>query len=64
VFQEQHRISLTAYGEARGYSAMARTVGYTTAIVTDMLLKGGFIKQILGSQNILKYLSYTYLLQY
>jgi len=28
---ELHRISLVAYGDADGYSAMARTVGYTCA---------------------------------
>lgn len=37
---EQHRISLVAYGEENGFSAMARTVGYTCAIVSHMLLNG------------------------
>ncbi|CAD5225372.1 unnamed protein product [Bursaphelenchus xylophilus] len=37
---EHHRISLVAYGDPHGYSAMARTVGYTTAIVSHMLLNG------------------------
>ncbi|KAI6221387.1 Alanine dehydrogenase PNT and Saccharopine dehydrogenase domain containing protein [Aphelenchoides fujianensis] len=35
-----NRISLVQYGEPHGYSAMARTVGYTTAIVAHMLLQG------------------------
>ncbi|KAI6211451.1 Alanine dehydrogenase PNT and Saccharopine dehydrogenase domain containing protein [Aphelenchoides besseyi] len=35
-----NRISLVAYGDSYGYSAMARTVGYTTAILAHMLLDG------------------------
>ncbi|KAK0398486.1 hypothetical protein QR680_002615 [Steinernema hermaphroditum] len=38
--KEKHRISMVAYGEPTGYSAMARTVGYTTAIVSKMVLNG------------------------
>uniref|UniRef100_A0A914Z7W2 Saccharopine dehydrogenase (NAD(+), L-glutamate-forming) n=1 Tax=Panagrolaimus superbus TaxID=310955 RepID=A0A914Z7W2_9BILA len=38
--KEKHRISLVAYGEPNGFSAMARTVGYTTAIVSHMVLNG------------------------
>uniref|UniRef100_A0A915PET4 Saccharopine dehydrogenase (NAD(+), L-glutamate-forming) n=2 Tax=Meloidogyne TaxID=189290 RepID=A0A915PET4_9BILA len=39
---EYHRINLVAYGEQpkNGYSAMASTVGYTTAIVSNMILDG------------------------
>lgn len=33
---------MVAYGDPNGYSAMARTVGYTTAIVSHMLLNGLF----------------------
>ncbi|PIC37692.1 hypothetical protein B9Z55_016231 [Caenorhabditis nigoni] len=35
---ERHRISLVQYGNPDGFSAMARTVGYTTAIVSHMVL--------------------------
>ncbi|CAI5448094.1 unnamed protein product [Caenorhabditis angaria] len=36
---EKHRISLVQYGHPNGgFSAMARTVGYTTAIVSQMVL--------------------------
>ncbi|CAD6199885.1 unnamed protein product [Caenorhabditis auriculariae] len=35
---EKHRISLVQYGHTEGFSAMARTVGYTTAIVSHMVL--------------------------
>uniref|UniRef100_A0A914EBA5 Saccharopine dehydrogenase (NAD(+), L-glutamate-forming) n=1 Tax=Acrobeloides nanus TaxID=290746 RepID=A0A914EBA5_9BILA len=38
--KELHRISLVAYGEPNGYSAMAKTVGYTCAIVSHMILNG------------------------
>uniref|UniRef100_A0A7E4ULH5 Saccharopine dehydrogenase n=1 Tax=Panagrellus redivivus TaxID=6233 RepID=A0A7E4ULH5_PANRE len=38
--KERHRISLVAYGDANGYSAMARTVGYTCAISAHMVLSG------------------------
>ncbi|EYC41724.1 hypothetical protein Y032_0558g3408 [Ancylostoma ceylanicum] len=37
---ERHRISVVAYGEPNGFSAMARTVGYTCAIVSNMVLQG------------------------
>ncbi|KAI3418932.1 hypothetical protein GPALN_008027 [Globodera pallida] len=39
---ERHRISLVAYGDQPldGFSAMARTVGYTTAVVSHMILDG------------------------
>jgi hypothetical protein len=42
-FQERHRINMVAYGEQpHGCSAMARTVGYTAAIVSHMILDGDF----------------------
>ncbi|VDN24146.1 unnamed protein product [Cylicostephanus goldi] len=37
---ERHRISIVAYGEPNGFSAMARTVGYTCAVVSNMVLQG------------------------
>lgn len=37
---ERHRISMVAYGEPNGFSAMARTVGYTCAIMSNMVLQG------------------------
>jgi hypothetical protein len=40
-FKERHRISLVEYGDCKSYSAMSRTVGYTTAIVSHMILNGG-----------------------
>ncbi|KAI6206438.1 Alanine dehydrogenase PNT and Saccharopine dehydrogenase domain containing protein [Aphelenchoides besseyi] len=43
-----NRISLVAYGDSYGYSAMARTVGYTTAIVAHMLLDVQNEDQFLG----------------
>lgn len=33
-------INLVSYGEPQGYSAMAKTVGYPTAIATKMVLDG------------------------
>uniref|UniRef100_A0A8R1UD23 Saccharopine dehydrogenase (NAD(+), L-glutamate-forming) n=1 Tax=Pristionchus pacificus TaxID=54126 RepID=A0A8R1UD23_PRIPA len=36
--QEKHRISLVQYGDPRGFSAMSKTVGYTCAIVSQMVL--------------------------
>lgn len=39
--KEQHRVTLVAYGEQpNGFSAMARTVGCTTAIISNMILNG------------------------
>ncbi|KAK6030158.1 saccharopine dehydrogenase [Ostertagia ostertagi] len=37
---ERHRVSMVAYGDPNGFSAMARTVGYTCAIVSNMVLQG------------------------
>uniref|UniRef100_A0A1I8IE92 Saccharopine dehydrogenase n=1 Tax=Macrostomum lignano TaxID=282301 RepID=A0A1I8IE92_9PLAT len=36
---ENHKISMVKYGDPNGYSAMALTVGYPTAIVTKMILE-------------------------
>ncbi|CAD1468806.1 unnamed protein product, partial [Heterotrigona itama] len=36
--RENRGINLVLYGEPRGYSAMARTVGYPTAIAVKMIL--------------------------
>ncbi|VDK22016.1 unnamed protein product [Anisakis simplex] len=43
--QERHRIQLVAYGDRNGFTAMSRTVGYTTAIVSHMLLNGEIQKK-------------------
>ncbi|XP_060100806.1 alpha-aminoadipic semialdehyde synthase, mitochondrial isoform X1 [Heteronotia binoei] len=37
---EEKHISLVVYGDAKGYSAMAKTVGYPTAIAARMVLDG------------------------
>ncbi|VDO37093.1 unnamed protein product [Haemonchus placei] len=37
---ERHRVSLVAYGDPNGFSAMARTVGYTCAVISHMVLQG------------------------
>lgn len=38
--RENRGINLVLYGETGGYSAMARTVGYPTAIAVKMILDG------------------------
>ena len=38
--RERRGINLVCYGQQNGYSAMARTVGYPTAIATKMLIDG------------------------
>lgn len=37
---EAKNISLVVYGDVNGYSAMAKTVGYPTAIAAKMVLDG------------------------
>ena len=37
---EQHNIDFVVYGDPGGYSAMAKTVGYPTAIAARMILEG------------------------
>lgn len=37
---ETKHISLVVYGDANGYSAMAKTVGYPAAIAARMVLDG------------------------
>lgn len=37
---ETKHVSLVAYGEPGGFSAMAKTVGYPAAIAARMLLEG------------------------
>ena len=37
---EMRHIDLTMYGEPRGFTAMARTVGWPTAIASKMILSG------------------------
>lgn len=38
--REVRGINLVVYGDVKGYSAMARTVGYPTAIAVKMILDG------------------------
>ena len=38
---ETKHVSLVVYGEHNGFSAMAKTVGYPTAIAARMILDGG-----------------------
>lgn len=38
--RESRGINLVLYGDAKGHSAMARTVGYPTAIAVKMILDG------------------------
>ena len=38
--QETRHIDLTMYGEPGGFTAMARTVGWPTAIASKMILDG------------------------
>lgn len=40
--RENREINLVLYGDRQGYSAMARTVGYSTAIAVEMILDGIF----------------------
>lgn len=40
--KEKRGVNFVVYGEVNGYSAMAKTVGYTTAIATKMILNGMF----------------------
>lgn len=44
VFKEIHHVDLVAYGKPNGFSAMASTVGYCTAIAAKMILDGNFFK--------------------
>ena len=37
---ENRSSTMIAYGDSKGYSAMAKTVGYPAAIAVDMILKG------------------------
>ena len=37
---EMRHIDLTLYGEVNGFTAMARTVGWPTAIAAKMILRG------------------------
>lgn len=43
---EQHEISLVVYGDPKGYSAMAKTVGYPCAIGARMILKSKLFQSI------------------
>ena len=39
---EDHQLSLVAYGDVGGFSAMAKTVGLPTGIATKMVLTGTY----------------------
>lgn len=43
--KELRQINLVVYGDVNGYSAMAKTVGYPTAIATKMVLEGEIQKK-------------------
>lgn len=55
--QEKRVINFVCYGEENGYSAMAKTVGLTTAIATKMVLDGKLLslegKKIFSSKWII-----------
>lgn len=38
--KEKRGVNFVVYGDVNGYSAMAKTVGYPTAIATKMILDG------------------------
>lgn len=40
--EETRHINLVVYGDPHGYSAMAASVGFPTAIATKMVLEGDF----------------------
>ena len=41
--EEVRHIDLVVYGDPKGYSAMAATVGYPTAISAKMILEGEYM---------------------
>lgn len=43
---EKKSITLVSYGEANGYTAMAKTVGIPTAIAASMILQGKLLFSI------------------
>ena len=58
--RENRGINLVLYGEPRGYSAMARTVGYPTAIAVKMILDGMVLVKIFNHfcENTITHQSY------
>ena len=40
---EERGVNMVSYGDSKGHSAMARTVGYPCAIATKMILDGKFL---------------------
>lgn len=42
---EERGINMVTYGDVKGHSAMARTVGYPTAIAVKMILDGKLVEQ-------------------
>ena len=45
---EHHTSRLLAFGVPGGDSAMAQTVGYTTAVAAEMILQGKFASNMAG----------------
>lgn len=43
---EQKCVSLVVYGDTKGYSAMAKTVGYPAAIAAKMVLDGMYFHML------------------
>ena len=42
--REQRGVNMVIYGDSKGHSAMARTVGFPAAIAVKMILDGRFLK--------------------
>ncbi|VDO98063.1 unnamed protein product [Soboliphyme baturini] len=55
---ERFEVDLTACGDPKGYSAMARTVGYPVAIAAEMLLEGESTFLIIKNSGLLMHLQY------
>lgn len=51
---EDKYINLVVYGDDKGYSAMAKTVGYPTAIAAKMILEGMYLSSSLLIKESLK----------
>lgn len=51
--KEQRCIDMVSYGEVKGYSAMAKTVGLPTGIATKMVLDGQYWLQIRIGCNVI-----------
>lgn len=51
---EDKYINLVVYGDDKGYSAMAKTVGYPAAIAAKMILEGMYLSSLLLIKESLK----------